>query len=69
MFRARITNNLFRKIMEDIQIFTFQYGPMAKHDTEEARSLFLSAVNTHTFSEESIVREPPINSCVYLVLQ
>ena len=54
MFRARLTNDLFRKIMEDVQIFTFQYRPLAKHNMEEARSRFLSAVNTHISSEDSI---------------
>jgi hypothetical protein len=67
MFRARITNNLFCKIMEDIQAFMFQYRPLVKQDTEEARSRFLSAVRTHT--QELIAGDPATNSCLYLVLQ
>jgi hypothetical protein len=59
MFRARITNDLFCKIMEDIQAFTFQYRPLVKQDTEEDRSRFLSAVNTDI--QESIAEEPTTN--------
>ncbi|KAI9769791.1 MAG: hypothetical protein M1840_003785 [Geoglossum simile] len=43
IFRARLSNDLFRKILEDIQLFTFQYRPLSLHDTEDARSRFLSA--------------------------
>lgn len=44
MFQARITNKLFRKILEDIQAFTYQYRPLEDQDAEEARSRFLYAV-------------------------
>ena len=44
MFRARITNDLFRRILEDTREFTFQYRSLEYHDTEEARSRYLSAV-------------------------
>ncbi|KAI9772380.1 MAG: hypothetical protein M1839_002459 [Geoglossum umbratile] len=43
IFQARLSNDLFRKILEDIQLFTYQYRPLPLHDTEEARSRFLSA--------------------------
>jgi|SRR5579862_5903750 len=44
VFRARITNDLFHKILEDIREFTFQYRSWEDHETEEARSRYLSAV-------------------------
>ncbi|KAI9786810.1 MAG: hypothetical protein M1839_005041 [Geoglossum umbratile] len=43
MSRARLTNDLFRKIIEDIDVFTSQYGVLSDHRNEEARSRFLSA--------------------------
>ena len=44
MFRARLPRDFFLKILEDIEISTFQYGHLAFHDTEEATSRLLSAV-------------------------
>ena len=44
MFHARITNSLFREILEEIREFTYQYRPLEQHETEEARSRYLSAV-------------------------
>jgi hypothetical protein len=44
MFRARLSHGLFVKILEDIELFTLQYRPLAEHDTEEARSRLISAV-------------------------
>ena len=44
MFRARLPNTVFHKIVEDLQVFSAQYGPMDKHKNEEARSRYLSAV-------------------------
>ncbi|KAI9764334.1 MAG: hypothetical protein M1839_005965, partial [Geoglossum umbratile] len=43
MFQVRITNKPFRKILEDIQAFIYQYRPLEDQDVEEARSRFLSA--------------------------
>ncbi|OCK97655.1 uncharacterized protein K441DRAFT_675041 [Cenococcum geophilum 1.58] len=42
MFRARLPNAIFRKIVEDLQAFSAQYGPMDKHENEEARARYLS---------------------------
>lgn len=68
MYRARITNDPFHRIVEDVQAFTFQYGPFAKHDTEESRSCFLSAVGIHPFPH-LVTKESTTNCCVYVVLQ
>lgn len=45
MFQTCLSNDLFQKILEDIQIFMFQYRPLPEHETEEARSRFLSAAS------------------------
>ena len=44
MFRARLPNTIFHKIVDDLQVFSAQYGPMDKHENEEARARYLSAV-------------------------
>ena len=44
MFRARLPNAIFHKIVEDLQVFSAQYGPMDRHENEEARARYLSAV-------------------------
>ncbi|KAH0565329.1 hypothetical protein GP486_001273 [Trichoglossum hirsutum] len=43
MFRARLTSEVFRKIIEDIDCLTAQYGTLRNHRNEEARSRFLTA--------------------------
>src|SRR5437762_12739490 len=43
-FRSRIPNNLFRKICKDVNKATAQYGRMASHDNEEARSRFIASI-------------------------
>jgi len=48
MFRARLPQPFFVKILEDLELSTFQYRPLAWHDTEEARSRFLSAYFNRT---------------------
>jgi hypothetical protein len=65
MSRARLTDGLFRKIIEDIDVFTSQYGILRKHVTEEARSRFLSAVKCSM----SFVWRLTANSHICLVLQ
>jgi hypothetical protein len=42
MFGARLPNSVFSKILVDLQDFEWQYGPLSKHDNEEARARFLS---------------------------
>lgn len=42
MFRARLPNDIFYKIVEDLQAFAAQYGPMDEHENEEARARYLS---------------------------
>jgi hypothetical protein len=43
MFCARLPNSIFSEILADLQIFSWQYGPLSKHDNEEARARFLSS--------------------------
>jgi len=45
LHRSRIPTALFKSIMEDIDVMLVQYGPMIEHETEEARSRFLSPVS------------------------
>ncbi|KIX07252.1 uncharacterized protein Z518_01905 [Rhinocladiella mackenziei CBS 650.93] len=42
MFRARLPNSVFNQIVEDLRRFSAQYGPMSKHENEEARACYLS---------------------------
>jgi len=42
MFRARLTNDVFSQIVHDLEAFSWQYGPLSKHENEEARARFLS---------------------------
>src|SRR2546421_4840960 len=42
MFRARLTNDTFEKILRDLRTFSMQYGPWDQHSNEEARSHFIS---------------------------
>ncbi|KAL1987668.1 hypothetical protein VTN96DRAFT_2909 [Rasamsonia emersonii] len=38
MFRARLPNEIFRKIIEDIDLFSKQYGTMDRHENGVARA-------------------------------
>jgi hypothetical protein len=42
MFCARLPDSVFSQILVDLQDFGWQYGPLSKHDNEEARARFLS---------------------------
>ena len=44
LFRARLPQSLFVKILEDLELSTLQYRPLAWRDTEQARSRVLSTV-------------------------
>ena len=43
MFYARLPKSVFSEILVDLQVFTWQYGPLSKHNSVRARALFLSA--------------------------
>jgi len=45
LHRSRIPTTLFKSIVQDIDIMLVQYGPPIEHETEEARSRFLSPVS------------------------
>ena len=53
MFRARLPNSVFSKILEDVEMFSLQYGPLSRHDNEEARARFLSAYFNRIVAEFS----------------
>ena len=42
--RSRIPTAIFKSIVEDMDVMLVQYGPLPDHETEEARSRFLSPV-------------------------
>jgi hypothetical protein len=42
MFCARLPHSVFSEICDDLQLFEWQYGPLSEHDSEEARSRYLS---------------------------
>ena len=39
---ARLPDSVFSQILVDLQVFSWQYGPLSKHVNEEARARFLS---------------------------
>jgi len=39
---ARLPDSVFSQILVDLQLFSWQYGPLKKHVNEEARARFLS---------------------------
>ena len=53
MFRARLPNSVFSKIVEDFKVFSLQYGPLSEHVNEEGRSRFLSAYFNRIVAEFS----------------
>ena len=44
LHRSRIPTDLFRSIVEDMDVLLVQYGPLPAHKNEEAASRFLSTV-------------------------
>ena len=44
LHRSRIPTDLFRSIVEDMDVLLVQYGPLSAQNNEEARSRFLSPV-------------------------
>lgn len=47
VYRSRISTELFRAIIEDMDLMMIQYGPPNVHETEEARSRFFSPVRMY----------------------
>ncbi|KAG2076542.1 hypothetical protein BDR04DRAFT_1068035 [Suillus decipiens] len=47
LHRSRIPTQLFRSIIEDLDAMILQYGPPIDHETEKARSYFLSPIFNH----------------------
>lgn len=44
VYRARIPNRLFARIIDDIQVMTNNYGPLLEHENEEATSRVIAPV-------------------------
>ena len=42
MFRARLPDSVFPQVIADLESFSWQYGPLSKHENVEGRSRFLS---------------------------
>jgi hypothetical protein len=42
MFCARLPKSVFSEILGDLQVFSWQYGPLSMHVNEEGRARFLS---------------------------
>jgi hypothetical protein len=42
MFCARLPDSVFSQILVDLQVLSWQYGPLNKHINEKARARFLS---------------------------
>jgi hypothetical protein len=42
MFCARLPDSVFSQILVELKELGWQYGPLSKHDNEEARARFLS---------------------------
>jgi hypothetical protein len=61
LHRSRIPTKLFKLIVEDIDVMLVQYGPPIEHETEVARSRFLSPVSASHFSDH----RPPTNLNFY----
>ena len=49
--RSQIPTALFKSIVQDVDIMLVQYGPPLDHETEQARSRFLSPVSASHFSD------------------
>jgi hypothetical protein len=48
MFCARLPKSVVSDILGDLQVFSWQYGPLSMHINEEARACFLSAYFNRT---------------------
>ncbi|KAN0068796.1 hypothetical protein V8E54_012965, partial [Elaphomyces granulatus] len=55
-----LTNDVFKQILQNIEDFSMQYGHMGRHQNEEARSRFLSAIRLSS----SFGRSADINTIV-----
>jgi hypothetical protein len=59
MFYARLPNEIFLLIVNDIRMFGAQYGRMIDHKNEEARSRYLSSVGSSSnFRNLSVAGKP-----------
>ena len=66
MFHARIPSRIFPPIVDDIQMFETQYGPIGKHRNEEARSRYLSGVGSpNNFRNPTVIGKSQLTSRQY----
>ena len=68
LHRSRIPTALFKSIVQDIDIRLVEYGPPIQHETEEARSRFLSPVSEANQSHGSSGSKLALRSLVVLLL-
>jgi len=66
MFHARLPSRIFPLIVDDLQMFETQYGPMNKHRNEEARSRYLSGVGSpNNFRNSTVIGKSLLTSRQY----
>ncbi|KAL1965980.1 hypothetical protein VTN77DRAFT_4920 [Rasamsonia byssochlamydoides] len=60
VFRSRIPTDMFREIIEDVELALKQYGPLESHDNEETRSRFLASLFNRIIGlfESIIINKP-----------
>ena len=56
LYRSRIPTTLFKSIVQDIDIMLLQYGLPLYHQTEEARSRFISPVSASHFFDRQLTQ-------------
>ena len=62
MFRARLPNHIFNQTVEDLRLFSAQYGPMGKRQNEEARARYLSGVGSPSILTPPLIHKRfPVN--------
>jgi len=60
LYRSRIPTQLFRSIVEDMDLLTIQYGPLPDQRNEETRSRFLAPVRR--FLTYTLCKSKPITT-------
>ena len=55
IFRSRLPMDIFRKIFEDVDNASLQYGRMENHKNEEARSRYITSVSGPFIIDSSYV--------------
>ncbi|KAK2467434.1 hypothetical protein APHAL10511_000669 [Amanita phalloides] len=64
LHRSRIPTNLFKSIIEDMDLVLMQYGPPLQHSTEEATSRFLSPIFNRLVAEFGFTFRNLLKGCI-----